>query len=381
MVSGARSVTAVTLPPGSPTRPGSTYRSGNAESSRTTRRDLGACLRRLGVIWAHSSRRLGVICAPLCAESALDGADRAAAAATAASRAARGLGLGEGAVGGTEAQGEGEGLLALADLRAGVDVEEPDATPAGLRRRRAAPRSTSAAGTDSSTTSATSSLASGLVGVRPARAGTSTRAAHQDVEVDLERRGAARQAVRPGRPAGGARRRGRSPRRRRSTRAHRLGCHGIRLGCLDSDVDAELGGQAADDLERVRPVGGAARRPTSPSASRSPPGPRPGTAVGRGSRRRACSSSASRGPPLHAVHRGRAAVDGERDGAGLEEGDAGGAAPEVAGGGVEDARAAAWSCRAASRPTAGWTGVRRGAARRRPAARARRRCRRRRTGS
>ena len=119
------------------------------------------------------------------------------------------------------------------------------------------------------------------------------------------------------------------------TRAHRLGCHGMRLACRISTSTPSSRGEAADDLERVGPVGGATVAP-----------PAVGVALPRqdrgqeqrlgGDRVEELLELGLRGPPLHAVHRGRAAVGRERDGPGLEEGDPGGAAPEVPGGGVED---------------------------------------------
>ena len=73
------------------------------------------------------------------------------------------LRLGESAVRGAEAQGEGQGLAALADLGAGVDVEEAHRLEqvAGTLAQRVldGPRAASAA----STTRATSSLATGKV--------------------------------------------------------------------------------------------------------------------------------------------------------------------------------------------------------------------------
>ena len=109
------------------------------------------------------------------------------------------------------------------------------------------------------------------------------------------------------------------------------------LGSLDADLDAELGGHA-----RGRPR----RRPTSRRRGPAPHQP-DGLALAaedagqeqrlHGQRVEQLAQLGLGRPPVHAVHRRGSAVDRERDRAGLEQGDPGRTAAEVARGGVEDA--------------------------------------------
>jgi hypothetical protein len=102
------------------------------------------------------------------------------------------------------------------------------------------------------------------------------------------------------------------------------------------DLDTELVAQPADQPDRVRPAG---RPPGAP-----PAGPLPLAGQHHGQVQRLLGESLEQlgqlrvgRPPVDAVDRRRAAVDGERHRAGLEQRHSGGAAAEVAGSGPEQA--------------------------------------------
>ena len=230
-----------------------------------------------------------------------------AATATAASRAAVASSHGQRAVRRPEPQRVRQRLAALAELLAGVDVEQPQRLQQLARRPRAAPPRTSAAGTASSTTSATSMQRrrEGRRSPAPAR----HRRRRQRVEVELHRAGARGQLQRRARPAGAARRRARRPGRRRPrSSAQRPGCHGAVLGRpAPSTLDAGLGGgeHVAGGLDGVGPAGRAARRPTSRPARASPASTTATCRGWSGTRRVSAASSSSVGPPVDAQRRRR----------------------------------------------------------------------------
>ena len=357
-VSGARSVTPRNLP--APRR-----------VVRCRVVAIGVCLRRLGVISSACLRRLGVIWAPLCAESALDGADRVRRRRPRRRRGRRrsrprsGCGPGRGSAGRRRATSCPRRPAGRCRRR------RAGPTPAGRRLRHAAPpRPRRRARTRRRRARRPPWPAGWLEYDGAARDVDAPR--HQGVEVDLERRGAARQpeglATRgcsspawpiswspttdPGAPA-------RVPRACGSAAATSIS--------TPSSAATARTTSSASDQSAARP------RPTSRRRSRSPLRTAARNSGWAGARRRACPARPRVGRHSTPYTGAGPRSARERDGAGLEERDAGGAAPEVAGGGVEDAGQQRGRVERLLRATAGWTGVRRGAARRRRAARARRR--------
>ena len=170
--------------------------------------------------------------------------------------------LGERAVGSPEAQGERQRLLALADLRPGVDVEEPDRLeqlPRALAQGRLDVRGRAPT---SSTTSATSSLATGKS--ENVRGGDDRRRRARAAGRGRSRRrrcGPGRRTPRT--PAGAARRRDRATASPTRISAQRPGCQGAR--------DAA---RTVDRRRRApRPCGGRRRprRPRSACTALAPP--------------------------------------------------------------------------------------------------------------
>ena len=228
-------------------------------------------------------------------------------------------------------------LLALADLVAGVDVEEPHRLQQRRRRPRATSRSASPAVTSSSTTSATSSLATG----NEENAGATDRGRRARRS---RSRSTSAAAARSGRPnalqtVGCSSPAWPSDVSPTSSSAQRPGCHGARAADRTVDLDAESAGHATDCLDRVAPRGATAGSPPAATRSRSParttpevqrllgkrllqvvPLPRR-SAVGR----RAGSAPATL-PPRQGDRRG------------LEQRDVGLATTDVAGGRLEQAR-------------------------------------------
>src|SRR5690242_11479060 len=92
---------------------------------------------------------------------AKDGADPAAGLGHGRVAGRGGLGRGERPVRGTEPERVGQRLAVLADLSAGVDVEQAHASSSSLGAPATSAASTSAAGTAASTIRATSWVASG----------------------------------------------------------------------------------------------------------------------------------------------------------------------------------------------------------------------------
>ena len=259
--------------------------------------------------------------------------------------------LGQRAVGGAEPQREGQRLVAGLDLVAGVDVEEPD-------RLEVLPRA----------------LAQGRLDLRrwsrrrprpgrrpPWRPGRSRRPgpAPRRPRAPSGSRGRSRRprsgpaARTPRTRAGAARRRGRTRPRPRWTWAQRPGCHGIRLAeatstSTPSSSPSLRTSPIASDQPAARPA------PHQPARSRSPASTTARCSGCSGIASNSLASSVVGRPPVDAVDRRRAAVDGERHRAGLEQRDARGAAAEVAGRARGAGRAAASWCTTAPRPRAGW---------------------------
>ena len=169
----------------------------------------------------------------------------------------RGLGVGEGPVGRPEPQRVGQRLLALTDLRAGVDVEQltdssSGPAPAAERRLRPPPPARRP-----STISATSSLATGKDEMAGTSAASLGRAGDQRVEVDLG--GAVRggQAVRLARPVGCS-----SPAcpitrcpSERANSAHRPGCQGALLGSAPAQRAPTAAAATSTKADGMRPAG------------------------------------------------------------------------------------------------------------------------------